>query len=297
MLTTARSGPFVLMICVFIAVSFGGPALAATPYDVLLAARTFQSLAALDPAAAGEAWMTTDADEQWLQATEDAFSNPMHASAFFEAMLWLPNAGPRGTWLIGLFNPWVDGMLVLQFDEAVSQIISFRLYLLSSPGIVSATAKDLQRSVHDRFAAAISAFDDASSAWNAARDQPGWSELKERLEGYESDMRSLLAEDGEAAYAHARDALKAAREGLAQMDASPEIENIEALSPVWRQTAIPVWASEDSTGSFNVVLSSSDDPFWLLWLRSDARSNDDLLKGAVLIDILKSFETNEGGGA
>ena len=196
--------------------------------------------------------------------------------------------------MIGLFNPWVDGLLILQFDGDVSRIISFRLIVLSTPDVIDATAEDLLKRVHTRFASALSAFEEAASDWSAARGQQGWSELRERLERYGSTMRDMLAEDGAAEYSHARDSLKKAREQLAQTDISPEVENIEALSPVWRRTAIPVWSVKEGD-SIDVVLSSSDDPFWLLWLRLEKRAGGDPWEQAVLMDILKTFD--RGGGS
>ncbi len=271
---------------------------AATSTDTIWAAQAFQRLAALDLSAAQEVWMPTSIGQQWQEVSEAALADPLDAAAFFGHMLWFPMEGPRGTWLVGLFNPWVGGLLVVQFDEAASQVESYALATIDIDSIANESSLEFEESIRGRLVDGADAFESIATAWprrGGPEPNPvGWDILSGRLEAYREEMRRLLSPEGFSVWEGARANYAAARETLAGEELPDTFLEADRLALVWRQTIIPVWASEHAD-SLNVVVSADSDPYSLLWLSLKTTSSDEPIHDLAVIDLLDLLVGTGGG--
>jgi hypothetical protein len=297
---TTRWGSRLLLVCGILFGIFGIVTSAATLDDALWAAQSFQRLAALDVPAAQEIWMTSDAGTQWTRLTEDVFADPLDAAAFFGNMLWLPSQGPVRTWLVGLVNPWVGAVLVFQFNDAATAIIGFDIRMTSPTTLADESLADLEGSIRDRFAAAVSTFSTEIGAWPRRgapeADPASWPELAYRIRAYREETRRLLSPDGFSVWEDARANLSSAQDILVQDVPTGVLDVAGTLPANWRQMAIPVWASEHSD-SLNVVWSSDADPYMLLWMSIKTRVDAEPLHDAAVLDIIEIYTAAQGGGS
>ena len=297
---TIRWGLRLFVLCGLAIWTWGGAGSAATSDNALWAAQSFQRLAALDVSAAEAIWMTSDVATSWSRLTEVALADSMHTAAFFGHMLWFPWEGPGGTWLVGLVNVWVGGVLILQFNEPATSMIGFHLLTVPMPPINNGSTTDLEESIAQRFSAALSALASGISAW-PRRGVPessssSWSELDSRVSEYLEETRRLLSPEGLSVWADARTNLAAAQGAWTESDPSGVLAATAALPLAWRQLAIPVWVSEHSD-ALNVVWSADADPYSLLWVSVKTRVDSEPLHDAAVVDILEAYTASQGGGS
>ncbi len=271
---------------------------AATATDAVWAAQSFQRLAAHDLPAAQAVWMSSGVSSQWNQLSESALGDLLNAAAFFSHMLWFPAEGPRESWLVGLYNPWIGGLLILQFNDSLTSIEAFALATVEIGPIANERSFEFEESVLSRLADGAAAFEVLVNTWpRRGSFEPnlvGWEIVETRLDGYRDELRRLLSPEGFSVWDAARSNYATAQELLASNDLPTSLILANRLPLNWRQAVTPVWASEHAN-SMNVLVASDADVYSLLWLSLKTERSDDPVHDVAVIDLFDLL-TGIGGG-
>jgi len=206
-------------------------------------------------------------------------ANPLMSAAFFSPVIELVSGPDRiSTSVGGFFNPWVNGLLILQLKKTSKgpRIKDIYLKMISSSMDLRGKGPDeLARVISTRLMEAQSELNGAAKSWDSSEqknDQSDeWLELSKRLQSEIKTARDVLAPDGDPDKEPVRKAFGCIMESLKTGSNSAGLDLTGKEPKDWKETLQPVYVDEFK-GLTVVVLASHRYPLSLLWMQMDENS-------------------------
>ncbi|MEW5826988.1 MAG: hypothetical protein AB1778_09185 [Candidatus Bipolaricaulota bacterium] len=260
--------------------------------DVLQAIESFRRLAVLDPAAAGQVWMSSAVAAAWEIDMGRAVADSVAALALFgHAVPFARGGGEVSPPAGALYSPWVGALLVFSFDARASQVESYSIL----------SAEVLTREWEEPAPFAVAAMDAIDVAF---------SQFRRTADG-EDTSREVTAQDLRSAVTAASSSLESAyglveRPTMAQANVATAVDALLAerlewpldlldeTSDGWRASLRPVWIATHREATF-VVLASPMSPLDWVWLDVSAYAAEPLVRSVSLIRLYESLVTRGGG--
>jgi len=259
----------------------------ATVEEVVQAIHSFQQLAILDPATAGEVWMEGREASSWKRDVEEAIGDLFEATILFGHMIPLAAADETGVWA-ALYSPWVGMLLLFTYDPLATVVTSYSIHpaekLDDSAGGPLAFATAAMTAI-DSIVATFDAFQNGETP----REELSARDLGRRVDDA-TDRLAIAYADPEGASEAAP--LSSALDRLFAEDLEGPLTILEAESYSWVDSLLPLWIRAEA-GSTYVVLASMEAPLDWAWLETD----DDASRSIRSVSAIRLYDrivTREG---
>jgi len=266
-----------------------GQASDASMEDVIQAIHSFQQLAAVDPAAAGNVWMEERTASTWRRTVEQAVEDLFDATILFGHLVPLAAADETGV-RAGLYNPWVGMLLLLTFDPLATAVESYSIRSAAQLGDEAGDPLAFATEAMSAIDTVVTAFDAFKSGALPGRELSA-RDLDRRVEEV---AESLLASLGDARTAEDGSSLLDAIALLFAGELEEPLTLLEAKSTDWVDSLLPLWVRAGATSTV-VVLASMESPLDWAWLQV----GDDAERPIESVSVIRLYDriVTRGGDA